>query len=82
MRLLFFSVLLGLMLAAANIASAACGARGGPAFRGPDGKCVGWAALDRVCGRPPTTRCAYEGGGVGEQTSKAAKLSWLEQGQD
>lgn len=46
-----------------EIAAAACGDRGGPGYRGPDGKCLSWAALGRVCGTPPTTRCAYEGGG-------------------
>src|SRR5262249_39163839 len=29
-------------------------------YRGPDGKCVSWEALGRVCGSPPTTRCAPE----------------------
>jgi hypothetical protein len=38
-----------------------CGCRGGPGYRGPDGHCVGWAKLNKVCGTPPTTRCAYEG---------------------
>jgi hypothetical protein len=38
-----------------------CGCRGGPGYRGPDGHCVGWAKLGKVCGNPPTTRCAYEG---------------------
>src|SRR5262249_6449561 len=37
-----------------------CGCRGGPGYRGPDGNCVGWKALDRICGRPPTTRCTPE----------------------
>jgi hypothetical protein len=41
-------------------ANAACGDRGGPGYRGPNGKCVGWAALARVCGNPPSTRCAPE----------------------
>ena len=41
-------------------AHAACGTRGGPGYRSPDGKCVGWAALGRVCGSPPTTRCTPE----------------------
>lgn len=38
-----------------------CGCRGGPGWRGPNGRCVGYRALDRVCGVPPTTRCTYEG---------------------
>ena len=56
---------LGIVMAG-DVAVAACGSRGGPAFRGPDGKCIGWAALSRVCGTPPTTNCTYEGGGVGD----------------
>jgi hypothetical protein len=39
---------------------AACGARGGPGYRGPDQKCVSWANLRRVCGTPPTTNCTAE----------------------
>lgn len=39
---------------------AACGDRGGPGYRGPNGKCVGWAELARVCGSPPTSKCAAE----------------------
>lgn len=41
-------------------AFAACGDRGGPGYRGPNGKCVGWDALARVCGNPPTQRCTAE----------------------
>jgi hypothetical protein len=37
-----------------------CGCRGGPGYRGPDGNCVGWKVLSRVCGTPPTTRCTPE----------------------
>jgi hypothetical protein len=37
-----------------------CGCRGGPGYRGPDGECVGWKALDRICGKAPTTRCKAE----------------------
>ena len=33
-----------------------CGSRGGPGYRGPNGKCVGWAQLNKVCRNPPTTR--------------------------
>ena len=56
-----------------SAAVAACGERGGPAFRGPNKKCVGWAELDRVCGQPPTTRCTYEGGGVGDTGQEKGK---------
>ncbi|MCS0501903.1 hypothetical protein [Ancylobacter mangrovi] len=37
-----------------------CGCRGGPGYRGPDGRCVGFKNLTRVCGTPPTTRCRFE----------------------
>ncbi|MCO5734850.1 hypothetical protein [Rhizobium sp. SSA_523] len=37
-----------------------CGCKGGPGYRGPDGRCVGFKALDRICGRPPETRCTFE----------------------
>jgi len=37
-----------------------CGCKGGPGYRGPDGRCVGFKALDRVCGIPPETRCRFE----------------------
>lgn len=49
-------------------ASRGCGSRGGPGFRGSDGKCVGWANLAKVCGTPPTTHCTHEGGGAGDTT--------------
>ncbi|MCX5497865.1 hypothetical protein OSH11_24415 [Kaistia dalseonensis] len=37
-----------------------CGCKGGPGYRGPDGNCVGYKALARVCGTPPETRCVFE----------------------
>jgi hypothetical protein len=48
------------LVAATFSAEATCGDRGGPGYRGPDGKCVGWEALGRVCGSPPSTRCISE----------------------
>jgi hypothetical protein len=36
-----------------------CGCKGGPGYRAPDGHCVGFAELDKVCGNPPT-RCIFE----------------------
>jgi hypothetical protein len=33
-------------------ALADCGDRGGPGYRAPDGHCVGWAELRRICGNP------------------------------
>ncbi|GEM_PF-1807912 len=37
-----------------------CGYKGGPGYRGPDGKCVGFKNLERICGDPPTTHCVFE----------------------
>ena len=37
-----------------------CGCRGGPGYRGPDGRCVGFRELARVCGKPPERRCVFE----------------------
>ena len=48
------------LLARTPFAVAACGERGGPGYRGPDGKCVSWEALGRVCGSPPSMRCSGE----------------------
>jgi len=63
-------VLTSIFLVASLVASPAaaefcsgCGCKGGPGYRGPDGKCVGWKTLNKVCGKPPTKNCAKEGGG-------------------
>jgi hypothetical protein len=45
-------------------AQATCGTHGGPGYRGPDGRCVGWSNLQQMCGNPPTTRCASEMAGI------------------
>lgn len=37
-----------------------CGCKGGPGYRGPNGRCVGWSELAKVCGSPPTTSCKAE----------------------
>ena len=42
-------------------ACSGCGCRGGPGYRGPDGRCVGYANLKSVCGDPPETKCTREG---------------------
>lgn len=47
-------------LLAVTPALADCGDRGGPGYRGPNGKCVGWAEMARICGSPPTTKCKAE----------------------
>lgn len=38
----------------------ACGCKGGPGDRVPNGKCVGWKNLTTVCGGPPYERCVRE----------------------
>jgi hypothetical protein len=48
------------LVAASSLAEATCGDLGGPGYRGPNGKCVSWEALGRVCGSPPSTRCTDE----------------------
>jgi hypothetical protein len=43
-----------------------CGCKGGPGYRAPDGHCVGFKELDKVCGNPPN-RCVFENApGTGE----------------
>jgi len=37
-----------------------CGCRGGPGYRGPDGRCVGFRELAKICGTPPERRCVFE----------------------
>lgn len=37
-----------------------CGCKGGPGYRGPDGRCVGFRDLARVCGPQPELRCTFE----------------------
>lgn len=39
---------------------AACGDNGGPGYRNQSGRCVGWEALGRQCGNPPSTHCKPE----------------------
>ncbi|MBB3929973.1 hypothetical protein GGR25_000992 [Kaistia hirudinis] len=53
-----------------------CGCKGGPGYRGPNGKCVGFRDLDRVCGVPPETRCVFEnapGTGANRECALAPK---------
>jgi len=43
-----------------------CGCKGGPGYRAPDGHCVGFKELAKVCGNPPD-RCVFENApGTGE----------------
>jgi hypothetical protein len=53
-------------------AAAECGDPDGPGYRGPNGKCVGWAQLGRVCGSPPETHCTAENTNGG--AAKAAEF--------
>jgi len=53
-------VALVVLVTGTPFADAACGDRGGPGYRGPNDKCIGWEALGRVCGCPPSTRCIPE----------------------
>ena len=51
--------LVGLLLLTAT-AQAACGDKGGPGYRKPNGQCAGWVELAHACGSPPTERCTAE----------------------
>jgi hypothetical protein len=44
-----------------SLACEGCGCRGGPGYRGQDGRCVGWKDLAKKCGSPPSSRCSAEG---------------------
>jgi hypothetical protein len=46
------SIAAALCLLAGN-AIAACGDKGGPGYRAPSGRCVGWADIGKTCGNPP-----------------------------
>jgi hypothetical protein len=37
-----------------------CGCKGGPGYRGPNGQCVSYAQLFKVCGNPPGSPCTFE----------------------
>jgi hypothetical protein len=37
-----------------------CGCRGGTGYRAPDGHCVGFRELARVCGPNPARVCSFE----------------------
>jgi hypothetical protein len=45
---------------AERLACKGCGCKGGPGYRAPDGHCVGFRELEKVCGVPPETRCSFE----------------------
>jgi len=61
-------LLVGLMSQAGGAAACeGCGCRGGPGYRGPSGRCVGWSDIGRVCGSPPSSRCTPEGPNAGAE---------------
>ena len=37
-----------------------CGCKGGTGYRAPDGHCVGFRELPRVCGNDPAKVCIFE----------------------
>ncbi|WP_190235279.1 hypothetical protein [Allorhizobium terrae] len=37
-----------------------CGCEGGPGYRAPNGKCVGFKNLAKLSGTPPEMRCVFE----------------------
>jgi hypothetical protein len=57
---LAFTAVLALAEPASAQRCSGCGCKGGPGYRGPNGQCVGWRDLDRICGKPPTLRCKPE----------------------
>jgi hypothetical protein len=61
------AIALSIVFAAQVSARAMCGERGGPGYRGPDGRCVGWLDIGKTCGCPPTTRCTLERVRVGAE---------------
>ena len=63
---------IGIVLGIATAVQADCGDRGGPGYRGPNGQCVSWVSIGKVCGCPPTTRCTAERTRLGAE--KAAVL--------
>lgn len=83
-----FSLILALALAATPLTDvnatdcpqrpkcSGCGCKGGPGYRGPDGRCVGFKLLDKVCGTPPETNCTFEnapGTGMNKECALAPK---------
>lgn len=69
------AALLASVVLASGAAQSACGDRDGPGYRGPSGRCVGWADIGRTCGSPPETRCTAENtnGGAGKAAEFGVK---------
>ena len=68
------------LLASPAAACDGCGCRGGPGYRAPDGRCVGWSDIGRKCGSPPTTRCAAEGPNAGADDAAQHGVKAIEAG--
>ncbi|CAN7371658.1 hypothetical protein LJR220_003312 [Bradyrhizobium sp. LjRoot220] len=66
----------------ATDALAACGDRGGPGYRGPSGRCVGWADIGKTCGNPPTTRCTAESTAPGAEAAAGHGVKAWDAGKD
>lgn len=56
-----------------------CGTRGGPGYRDASGNCVGWDAIARQCGSPPTTHCTAErvANGADDAAEKGSEIQEL-----
>jgi hypothetical protein len=81
----YFPIVVALAASVSSTIAAAqvcdrCGCRGGPGYRGPNGRCVGWADIGRTCGSPPTTRCKPEGPNAGADEAAKHGIKAIEAG--
>jgi hypothetical protein len=61
----------------ASPAFAECGDKGGPGYRAPSGRYVGWADIGKTCGNPPSTRCRAENASRGaEAAADLGQKAW------
>lgn len=67
MRLSLIALVLLSMAPSPASACSGCGCRGGPGYRGPNGQCVSWNSIGKVCGSPPSSRCSAEGPNAGAE---------------
>jgi hypothetical protein len=51
---------------------AACGDKGGPDYRSPSGRFMGWADIGKTCGNPPSARCTAENAAGGADLGQKA----------
>jgi hypothetical protein len=75
------SFLMALMFATNAVADSfctGCGCEGGPGYRGPNGKCVSWMSIGKVCGSPPSQRCTAEIVNVGANAAADYGVNALE----